>query len=52
MSAFLGFMIVHVTEVEMGRKHVHLIKIEDRRSLKTVRVSDGEIDVIESYRRD
>jgi hypothetical protein len=52
MAAFLGFMIVHVTEVEMGDKCVRLIKIENRNSLKTVRVSDGEMDVIESYRRE
>lgn len=52
VSAFPGFRIVHVTQVKMGNKLVHLVKIEDCHSLKTVRVSGGELDVMESYRKE
>ena len=52
ISAFPGFMIVHVIQVEMGNNRVHLVKIEDCHSLRTVRVSGGEMDVIESYRKE
>lgn len=50
-SAFPGFVIIHVTEIELKNGSVHLIKIEDCHSLKTVRFLNGEMDVIEEYRK-
>ncbi len=48
-TAFLGFSIVHVTEIKMGKRLIYLVKIEDRKMLKTVRVINGEIDLYEAY---
>ena len=48
-TAFLGYAIVHVTEVKKGKTTVYLVKIDNQKLLKTVRVVNGEIDVFESY---
>lgn len=51
MSAYLGYTVVFATEVEMARKRVYFVKIENKDSLKTIRISDGDMDVVESYRK-
>lgn len=48
-TAFLGYFIVHVTEIKKGRVIAYMVKIENQKLLKTIRVIDGEIDVYESY---
>ena len=51
LSAYLGYSIAWVVEVTKGNATVHLVKIEDDQNLKTIRVVDGDMDVIEEYRR-
>jgi hypothetical protein len=48
-TAFLGYAIVHVTEIRKGKSTVYLVKIDNQKLLKTVRVINGEMDVYESY---
>lgn len=48
-TAFLGYAIVHVTEIRKGKITVYLVKIDNQKLLKTVRVQNGEMDVYESY---
>jgi len=48
-TAFLGYAIVHVTEVRKGKDIVYLVKIDNQKFLKTVRIVNGEMDVFESY---
>jgi hypothetical protein len=48
-TAFLGYAIVHVTEVRKGKTIVFLVKIDNQKLLKTVRIVNGEMDVYESY---
>jgi hypothetical protein len=48
-TAFLGFAIVWVIELKVGYVTAHLVKIESKQSLKTVRVIKYELDVIEDY---
>lgn len=48
-TAFLGYAIVHVTEIRKGKSVVYLVKIDNQKLLKTVRVINGELDVYESY---
>jgi hypothetical protein len=48
-TAFLGYAIVHVTEVRKGKSIVYLVKIDNQKFLKTVRIVNGEMDVYESY---
>jgi hypothetical protein len=51
MTAFLGYSIVRVIEIQTKKALVHLVKIENKTLLKTVRVINGEMDVIEEYRK-
>lgn len=48
-TAFLGYAIVHVTEIRKGKSVVYLVKIDNQKLLKTIRVENGEMDVYESY---
>jgi hypothetical protein len=48
-TAFLGYAIVHVTEVRKGDVIAYLVKIDNQKLLKTVRVINGEMDVYEAY---
>jgi len=48
-TAFLGYAIVYVTEIKKGKRTVYLVKIDNQKMLKTVRVVNGEMDVFESY---
>ena len=47
--AFLGYAIVHVTEIKKGKATIYLVKIDNQKLLKTIRVENGEMDVYESY---
>jgi len=48
-TAFLGYAIVHVTEIRKRKSTVFLVKIDNQKLLKTIRVINGEMDVYESY---
>jgi hypothetical protein len=48
-TAFLGYAIVHVTEIRKGKAVVYLVKIDNQKLLKTIRVENGEMNVYESY---
>lgn len=48
-TAFLGYFIVWVTELKVGNVTAHLVKIEGKDLLKTIRVLNDEFDVIEEY---
>lgn len=48
-TAFLGYSIVHITEIKKGKVLTYLVKIENQKLLKTIRMIDGEIDVYEAY---
>lgn len=51
MTQFLGYSIVHVIEIHTKKVNLHLVKIENKYLLKTVRVINGEMDVLEEYRK-
>ncbi|OQP40068.1 hypothetical protein A4H97_17800 [Niastella yeongjuensis] len=46
-SVYYDFDIFQVTEVTVGNKTVYLVKIKDKSCTKTVRVANGEMDVVE-----
>lgn len=48
-STFYDFNIFGVTEVTVGNKTAHLVNIEDKTSWKTVKVVDGEMEVMQEY---
>jgi hypothetical protein len=48
-STYYDFNIFLVNEVTVGNAKVHLIKIEDQTSFKTIRVQDGEMSETEAY---
>jgi hypothetical protein len=48
-TAFLGYAIVHVTEIRKGKATIYLVKIDDQKLLKTVRIENDEMDIYESY---
>ena len=48
-TAFLGYAIVHVTEIRKGKSTVYLVKIDNQKLLKTIRVENGDMEVYESY---
>lgn len=48
-TGFLGYSIVWVIELKVRDATAHLVKIENKESLKTVRVLNDELDVIEDY---
>ena len=48
-SDYLDFEIVTVTELKINNVLSYFVKLEDQHSLKTVRVINGEMDVVEDY---
>lgn len=50
-TAFLGYAIAWVIELKVGDVTAHLVKIENKQSLKTVRVVKDDLDVIENYEK-
>lgn len=50
-SHYYDYNIYYVHEVSVHDKTVYLIKIEDKTSLKTIRVQDGEMDETESFKK-
>ena len=48
-TAFPGYSIIHLTEIKKGKVIVYLVKIDNQKLLKTIRMIDGEIDVYEAY---
>jgi hypothetical protein len=47
--SFPGYAIVHVTEIKKGKATIYLVKIDNQKLLKTIRVENGEMDVYEAY---
>jgi hypothetical protein len=47
--AYLDFSIVKVIELKIGKVISYFVKIEDKYSLKTIQVTDGEMEVVEDY---
>ena len=50
-SIYIDYSIVKVIEVNIGKSHVHFIKLENKTSLLTLHVMNGEITEIENYRK-
>jgi len=50
-SNYYDYSIFLVQEVKVGDKTAYLVKIEDEKSFKTIRVVDGEMDEYESYKK-
>ena len=50
-SEFSDYSIIHGVEVERFDKKVLLVYIQNDRRLKTARIMDGEIDIVEEYRK-
>jgi hypothetical protein len=50
-SHYYDFNIYYVQEVTVADKIAYLVKIEDKTSLKTIRVLDGEMTEIEAFEK-
>lgn len=50
-SNYYDYAIILVQEVKVGDKTAYLVKIEDEKTFKTIRVVDGEMDEYESYKK-
>ena len=50
-ESFSNYSIIRATEVERFDKKVLLVYIQDDRNLKTVRIMDEEMDIVEEYRK-
>ena len=50
-SNYYDYNIFLVQEVKVGDKTAYLVKIEDEKTFKTIRVVDGEMDEFESYKK-
>jgi hypothetical protein len=48
-SNYYDFSIFVVTEININRKIAYLVKMVDKTSWKTIKVVDGEMEVIEEY---
>ena len=48
-SNYYDFDIILVNEVSVGSAKVHLVKLEDSKSYKTIRVQDGEMSETEVF---
>jgi hypothetical protein len=48
-SNYYDYSIFLVNEVTVGNKTAYLVRMEDKTTLKTIRVIDGEMDVYEDY---
>ena len=50
-STYYDFNIFLVNEVSLGNARVWLVKIEDSKSFKTIRIQDGEMTETEAYNK-
>ncbi|MGZ5220749.1 MAG: hypothetical protein ACXWV6_07715 [Chitinophagaceae bacterium] len=50
-SHYYDFNIYYVQEVTVGNETVYLVKIEDKTSLKTIKVQDGEMTETEAFNK-
>lgn len=48
-SHYYDFNIFYVQEVTVGNETVYLVKIEDKTSMKTIKVQDGEMTETEAF---
>lgn len=48
-SKYYDFSIYHVAEISRSGKTNYIVKIKDKTSFKTIRVIDGETEVIEEF---
>lgn len=50
-SMYFDYSIYLVHELTVGNQLVYLVKIQDKDSLKTIRIIDGEMDLYEDYKK-
>lgn len=50
-STYYDYNILHVQEITAGDKTAYLVKIEDETSIKTIRVTDNEMDEYISFQK-
>ncbi len=50
-SSFYDFSIETVEEITMKEKTVYLVDIQDKNSRKTIRVCDGEMEIINDFQK-
>ena len=48
-STYYDYDIYLITEVNRNEKIAYVVKMEDKTSWKTVKVVDGEMEVLEDY---
>ena len=48
-SKYYDYSIYHIAETTRNEKIAYTIKLEDKKSWKTIRVTDGEMEVIEEF---
>ena len=48
-SVYYDYRILDAQELQVKHKKIYLVKITDSNTLKTIRVSDGEVEEIENY---
>lgn len=48
-SNYIDYVIVKVIELEIGKSHIHFVKMESQTSLLTLHIMNGEISEIENY---
>ena len=50
-STYYDYSIFLVQEITVGDKTAYLVKIEDKNSIKTIRIVDGEMDEYEAFEK-
>jgi hypothetical protein len=50
-SNYYDYSIFYVQEVTAGNQTAYLVKIEDKKSTKTIRIVDGEMDEYEAFEK-
>jgi hypothetical protein len=50
-SSYYDYSIFYVQEITAGDKTAFLVKIEDKNSIKTIRISDGEMDEYQAFEK-
>jgi hypothetical protein len=50
-SIYYDYSISYVQEITAGNKTVYLVKIEDKNSMKTIRITEGEMDEYEAFEK-
>ncbi len=51
-TVYSSYTIMHATEVQTRKGKGRVVKIEDERSCKTLKVIDGQMEIIEEFKKD